>query len=490
MMSMKKDIGTFKMNVQQGYAPKESTMSCEGVFAKYYFDIGKTQAKALLETPIMSACSTNPMNGQLERFLGFGLVGSEDGKSHRDDLNLVIVLDISGSMSEPFTGAKLDIFEDKKLAEKPGPEQKSKIDVAKFCVCEIIKKMKKNERLGIILFNSTKQILQPLRDVSYLKIEDLLNKVSEISANSGTNMQIGFETAVQMLKDQVEEDTMAKAQEDFPKNNRIIFLTDACPNIGEKLMLKDIATQAAKDEYRIYTTYIGIGLDFNTDLVNELTKVQGSNYFSVQSEKDFIKTLTEDFNYIVTPIVFDAQVSIESGSFEIEKTFGSPFDDEEKHVGPLLKMETIIASDIKPELGVKGGIVLAQVKPKLPQVPMEENKKGESIKIILSYKEKSGACLREVKEVSYDMSKKEEFYETAGIRKAILLSRYVTLIRGILKRLNAERSKEEQLLKMKAYDEMKEEVSQFKKYFLSEMKALNDPQLNEELDSLDCIKYS
>ena len=41
--------------------------------------------------------------------------------------------------------------------------------------------------------------------------------------------------------------------------------------------------QVAESEDHIYTTFIGLGLDFNINLINEIVKVRGSNYFAVHS---------------------------------------------------------------------------------------------------------------------------------------------------------------------------------------------------------------
>ncbi len=57
--------------------------------------------------------------------------------------------------------------------------------------------------------------------------------------------------------------------------------------------------------YSVYTTFIGIGLDFEPTLVEEITKVRGCNYYSVQTAAAFKKRLKEEFKYMVTPLVFD-----------------------------------------------------------------------------------------------------------------------------------------------------------------------------------------
>lgn len=43
----------------------------------------------------------------------------------------------------------------------------------------------------------------------------------------------------------------------------------------------------------------GVGLDFNTELVEGISKVRGANYFSVHSPGEFRRRLTDEFDYAV-----------------------------------------------------------------------------------------------------------------------------------------------------------------------------------------------
>ena len=63
----------------------------------------------------------------------------------------------------------------------------------------------------------------------------------------------------------------------------------------------------------------GLGINFNQELIGEITKVRGANYFSVNSKEQFEKILLEDFNYIVTPLLFDANLIFESDDVKIDK---------------------------------------------------------------------------------------------------------------------------------------------------------------------------
>lgn len=43
----------------------------------------------------------------------------------------------------------------------------------------------------------------------------------------------------------------------------------------------------------------GVGLDFNTELVETVSKVKGANYFSVHTPGEFRRRLAEDFDFAV-----------------------------------------------------------------------------------------------------------------------------------------------------------------------------------------------
>jgi hypothetical protein len=60
----------------------------------------------------------------------------------------------------------------------------------------------------------------------------------------------------------------------------------------------------------IYTTTFGIGLDFNATLTDQISKNRGANYFSVNSASEFKRKLDADFEYFVTPLVFDLSLKV------------------------------------------------------------------------------------------------------------------------------------------------------------------------------------
>merc|ERR1712228_919678 len=75
----------------------------------------------------------------------------------------------------------------------------------------------------------------------------------------------------------------------------------------------------------------------------------------------------------------------------------------------------------------------------------------------------------------------KEHYDNNGIRKGILLSRFVTLIKEWIQNDdNAEKQLSVSL-------EYKQKFTKFQKYFESEMKVLNDESLSKELNILSTL---
>jgi len=84
-------------------------------------------------------------------------------------------------------------------------------------------------------------------------------------------------------------------------------------------------------------------LDFNTEFVQEIGKIKGSNYFSVSKEEEFQNILKIDFNYIITPISFNTKVLFESEKYYIDEIYGTQFADKIK--GECIKIMTCCGSD-------------------------------------------------------------------------------------------------------------------------------------------------
>ena len=162
-------------------------------------------------------------------------------------------------------------------------------------------------------------------------------------------MEAGYRAGTEMLAEYREADPDSY-------ENRIVFLTDAQPNLGN--LNRDDLAKLAEDnaEDSVFTSFIGIGVDFNAELVQAITQTRGANYFSVHSATEFKRQLDEGFDYMVTPLVFDLNLKVESSGYDIRAVYGSPEAD--LATGEIMKINTLFPS-LRVDDQTRGGSGLA-----------------------------------------------------------------------------------------------------------------------------------
>lgn len=138
-------------------------------------------------------------------------------------------------------------------------------------------------------------------------------------------------------------------------------------NVDAELSSEDEAlvvniTKSSADK-KIYTTFVGIGIDFNTRLISQLSSIRGQNYLSVKSAKEFKKQMDEEFDYLVTPIVFNADVAIQNNSsWKPVRAYGSP-GNEIPSQGKLLSINSVFPSAKENATLNKGGSIVVLLEP-------------------------------------------------------------------------------------------------------------------------------
>jgi len=100
-----KDVANFRENVANGYTPQPEAISDEGLFYDYHFETGtRTESDALFAPRYAASVSDHPISGKAERYLSVGLDSTLSvDEFERPRLDLVAVLDVSGSMDSPLT---------------------------------------------------------------------------------------------------------------------------------------------------------------------------------------------------------------------------------------------------------------------------------------------------------------------------------------------------------------------------------------------------
>ena len=415
-----KDINNFRDNIDEEFLPLVTDVTYEGLFYDYFFQTGQVEGCDELFCPSYSfAASNDPLAAQgTEYFLSVGLnSGIAAAEFSRKNLNLVIVLDVSGSMSSPFSQYYYDNFGGRQQLDEAEQGQ-SKMTVANQAVVALLDHLQPDDRLAIVTFNGNARVVHPMARVGGTDMEALKAKALAVRAGGSTNMSAGMQLASEILDEYVQADRRAF-------ENRVIFLTDAQPNRGildEGSMLGIVSANAAVQNY---ATLIGIGVDFNTELVEQILKTRGANYYAVHSPSQFVDRMDEGFDFMVTPLVFDLNLTLTGGDVTIAEVYGSPEADEA--TGEVMKVKTLFPSrTVDGE--TRGGLVLLRLT--VPPFTQGEGQAAPPLKLGVSYEDRLGEV--RISEVTFELPLDEvtpDFYDNSGIRKGILLTRYGRLLR-------------------------------------------------------------
>ena len=489
------DINNFRENINNGYLPLPTDITYEGLFYDYYFDTAPKQSCAELFCPSYSyAISPDPISGQTEYYMSVGLnSGIKQSDFKRKPQNLVVVLDISGSMNSAFNRYYYDGYGNR--IDNEYVETKSKMKVAAESVVALIDQLEADDRFSMVLFDNSAYLAKPLRDIETTDVDALKGHILDLRPQGGTNMSAGMEEGI---------DQFTREFKNTPGyDNRIIFLTDAQPNLGDTSRggLLGLAEDAADKE--IYTSFVGIGVDFNTELIEHISKIEGANYYSVHNSNEFKSRMADEFDYMVTPLVFDLTLDVKADGFDIEQVIGSPEADEA--TGEIMAVNTLFPSSTVGGR-TKGGIVLLKLR--------KTGSGSGEIEITASYRDRDGKYHNNSDTLS--ITKTSEHYDHADLRKAIVLSRYASLMKNWI---IDERSYHAKPMPMPAYETREyydigimpppepmlgqwertslplvvshpyaDLMQKFEQYLKREQSAIGDPGLGQELSILGILR--
>lgn len=482
-----KDINNFRENIENDYLPLSTDITYEGLFYDYYFDTGKKETCTNLFCPSYSyAISADPFSDVDEYFLSVGLNSNiKESDFQRKKLNLVIVLDISSSMSSSFGRYYYDQFgRTFQYEEEEADYTSSKLELATASIVDLLAHLNNDDRFGMVLFNSGAQVLTPLEPVGHKNMPALKLSILALGPSGGTRLSAGMSMGTALFGELVGADPTQY-------ENRIIFVTDAMPNLGDTSEGGLLGMLERNAVLGIYTTFIGIGVDFNTELVEYIMKVRGANYYSVHSSGELKRRMDDEFEFMVTPLVFDLTLALDADGYEIVKVYGSPEANEA--TGELMKVNTLFPS--KTEGGeTRGGLILLELRKLSPETDLN---------LRVSYRDRTGKAYTDT--ASIEISEGQQFYENTGIRKGILLSRYADLMKNWI---NDERESyvevkalepsidwetgiivpevplgkwERQSIPLQVSTHYQNLFSEFSTYFESERDAIGDSDLDQEL---------
>ncbi len=290
------DIEFFKQSVENGYLPTPSAVTAEGLLYNYDLTLANTvPCKDLfcLEAETMQADMIVP--GKIDTLVGLGFTTKLTHDTwRRDPLTIVAVVDKSGSMRG-----------------KP-------MEVAKASMREVLKNLKAGDRMSIVQYGSTTNVVIPVTEVVSGRA-DLAAAIDSIQTGGYTSMEAGLRLAF---------DTAYDSQPGYDGRTRVVLFSDEQPNVGATDSASFIGMARAASDRGVGMTTIGVAEHFGADLANKVSAARGGNLFYIRELEDVPKTLGGDFDLIMTELAHDLKVKAKPAKgVKIEEVYGVPGED-------------------------------------------------------------------------------------------------------------------------------------------------------------------
>jgi hypothetical protein len=141
------DANAFRHNIREGYVPQPTDVTHEGLYHDYYFETNQQRPCKERFCPSYSKATVrDPISGEMERFVAVGLnSGLSKAEVERKPLNLVVVLDTSGSMDSNFADYYYDGSE-KRAVE----DNQKKLAAATDAVLAMTRQLHARDRLAVV----------------------------------------------------------------------------------------------------------------------------------------------------------------------------------------------------------------------------------------------------------------------------------------------------------------------------------------------------
>lgn len=184
--------------------------------------------------------------------------------ARRAPVNLALVIDKSGSMSG------------------------DRIERAREAALEAVRRLGPDDLVSVVAFDNGVRTLIPARRVG--DGSAVSEAIETITANGGTNLYGGVVAGAEALRRHIEDGY----------THRVILLSDGQANVGPQTpeALGSLGAQLVREGISVST--IGLGLDFNEDLMTRLARRSDGNTYFVENSRDLGRIFGEELGDVLS----------------------------------------------------------------------------------------------------------------------------------------------------------------------------------------------
>ncbi|MBI5548344.1 MAG: VWA domain-containing protein [Deltaproteobacteria bacterium] len=220
--------------------------------------------------------------------------GPPTATARRSRVHLALVIDTSGSM------------------------EGDKLESTKSAARELLMRLEEGDRLAVVGYSdSARRVLSSTR-VNEVARARALAAIESIRAGGSTNLSSGVDLAERELLADREGEKLV---------HRIVLLSDGQANLGEIRPERLFASAAGLRERGVTLSSIGVGVDFNAQLMEGLAEHGGGRFRFLENPQELAAAFTKELDLAATMVAGDVKVVLRpADGTHIEDVYGHLYE--------------------------------------------------------------------------------------------------------------------------------------------------------------------
>jgi len=273
------DINFFRGEAAVERIPHPNDFTAEGLMSEHDIVLPATEACRQLFCLTGDAVKADLLAVPQARYLvGVGFATNIDGRKwRRDPVNLVAVVDKSGSMEgEPLA-------------------------LVRQSLVEVARQLRDGDQMTIVLYGDRAHVHLDTTRADHGGVARIIESIGAIRSNGSTSMEAGLRLGYSIA------DATAPA---FKGRTRLMLFTDERPNVDATDAASFMGMATAASRAGVGLTTIGVGVQFGAELATKISSVRGGNLYFLRNTADVQSLFANQLDYMVSELAHDLSITI------------------------------------------------------------------------------------------------------------------------------------------------------------------------------------
>ena len=227
-----------------------------------------------------------------------------------DDATVYVLVDVTGRDDAPVERAPVTVA---LVVDRSGSMEGPKMDAARAAAASLVDELEDGDAVTLVSYASDATLEVPLTRLDRRGRATLLRAIERLTAVGGTDLGGGLALGASEVVRGHRPSDLA----------RVILISDGRPTVGESdpNALVDLADRWFDEGVSVTT--MGVGYDYNEDLMTSLAVYGGGNYYYVEDPRDMVSTLDREVRGIGHTVARDVTLSLAlAPGVEVREVFG------------------------------------------------------------------------------------------------------------------------------------------------------------------------